>query len=380
MTTPAIPLLLWMLAACGPHTDSADPADTGDPVPSLTLLEDHTVALGAFGRVLPRSDGFDLGLVTVDNEHHLLSFDEAWQPTGGDLRLSEQGPREPDMTLSQGEQGLFHSRLTKDDTGPGIELRTLDPEATVVATSGHLLQHDDERALDATVLVTADRAWLGTEYRQDGEHWQDNIAPQPELERGLLIRELSLELDLLATHRLTATIPSATPDGQFWGLGAAQLRDDRAHWVFAAAASGGDDYFDAGESAGARRIWALEYDLDLQFVQAHGPLTPENQDSYWCTGVVRVGDLLLISYTFRRPADGPVMGPPTPDGGNIGLLLATGEFEVLEHLELSDHTSDDLAEGKGAHRSSIRAQEETFWVSWDDREGIHVQAVEVKGQ
>ena len=391
MKLPFVLLLAALLSACTPPADSAAPGETGDTEdtedtedtgetgetgevpPSLALLDRFTPASGSFGRVLLREPGFLLGLVNHGGEHMVLGFDQDWQTTGVEQVLSEHGPREPDMELADTGHGLFHARLTKADGSEGLELRRLDAELAVQATTGHLAAHSDERALDVSLLVHDDRVWLGSEYREDGERWSGNIPPEPELERGLLLRELSLDLELLATHRLTATIPDASPQGQFWGLGAAQLRDHDAHWVFAAAASGATEYFDQGESAGTRRIWALEYDLDLELRAVHGPLTPPDQDAYWCTGAERYDDLLLLSYTFRRPEDGPVMGPPQSDRGNIGLVLADEEHGVLQRLELTDHDSETIAQGYGAHRSSITLSGERAWVSWDDSGAILVQ-------
>lgn len=379
MTPNTLLLSAVLLSACSPPLDTGAPietdvpGDTGGGAASLELGERVAVASGAFGRVLVREQGYLLGFVSMAQEHLLHGYDATWRPTGEEYLLSEPGPIEPDMELADSDHGLFHVRLTKDEDGPGAELRLFDAELAEQASSGHLQQGADERALDASLMVSADRVWLGTEYRGDGEAWTDNIPPEPELPRGLLLRELSLDLDLLATHRLTATIPEASPQGQFWGLGAAQLRDDDAHWVFAAAASGATEHFDEGESAGTRRIWALEYDLDLTLRAVHGPLTPADQDAYWCTGARRHEDQLVLSYTFRRPEDGSVLGPPMPDGGNIGLLLADGDHRVLQRIELTAHDSTAINQGQGAHRSSITMAGEHIWVSWDEPGAIQVQ-------
>ncbi len=375
-----LPLLLTtVLAACGPDPDPGDdtaadtalPADTG---PVLTLEARQRVNMGprAGGRVLPRDDGFAVGKAGPSGEHLLLTFDLSWQPTDATIELSAPGPREPDMALEEGEAGVYHARLTREERD-GMEVRSYDTAWQKLASTGHIPEEPDERALDPSLLVGSDRVWLGSEYREDAASWEGNIAPSPDLERGLLLRELSPDLELLATHRLTATLPEADPPGQFWGLGTSQLRDERAHWVFAAAATGDTESFPAGESAGTRRVFALEYDLDLSFVQAWGPLTPAGIDAYWCTGAWQQEGLTFVSYTFRRPEDGPVMGPPNPDQGNIGLMVLDQDLEILARTEITAHDSDALADNGGAHRSSVVGRDDTIWVSWDDGEGVWVQ-------
>lgn len=368
-------LLLLLLVACSPDPDTGDDtapqADTG-PAPVLTPGDRVRIGSGSFGRVVAGEEGFHVGLVQPNNEHRLLGFDLHWQPTGFEQQLSGVAPREPDLALERGEGGTYYARLTREE-GNGIELCRFDEGWQKLASTGHLPAEADERALDPSLLVGADRVWLGSEYRQDAASWEGNIAPSEDLERGLLLRELSPELELLDTHRLTAAIPGAAPAGQFWGLGTSQLRDDQAHWVIAAAATGDTEQFPAGESAGTRRIFALEYDLDLGFVQAHGPLTPADQDAYWCTGVWQHDGLTFVSYTFRSPTDGGVMGPPTPDQGNIGLMVLGETFEVLLRTEITAHDSATIADNGGAHRSSVTGQDDTLWVSWDDGEGVWVQ-------
>jgi hypothetical protein len=374
---PRLVPLLAALVGCspdpdtGPTDDTAPPDDTG---PALTLTVGTRVNLGsgAFARVLPRSDGIAFGRVAPSGEHLLQAYDPDWQPTGEEIELSAPGPREPDLALEEGDAGVFHARLTREE-GNGVEIRSYDDAWAKLASTDHLPAEPDKRALDPSLLVSSDRIWLGSEYRQDAASWEGNIAPSDTHERGLLLRELTPELELIDTHRLTATIPGAEPSGQFWGLGGSQLRDERGHWVFAAAATGDTDQFPAGESAGTRSIFALEYDLDLAFVQAHGPLTPADQDAYWCTGAWQHAGLTFVSYTFRQPEDGGVMGPPTPDQGNIGLMVLDEALEVLLRSEITDHSSDTIADNGGAHRSSVVGREDSLWVSWDDGGGVWVQ-------
>jgi hypothetical protein len=378
------------LGACSPPEDRALPGDTEGPVdsgpfedsaapsPSLVLGDRVELGSGSFARVLVREGGFELASVDFTREHWLRGFDATWQPDGRELLLAEPGPREPDLALTDSPWGLVHARLIEDEDGPGMELQRLDGDWKVRAWSGPLSQGIDERALDPSLLVADERVWLGSEYREDGERWQDNLAPDEEIERGLLVRELSLELEPLATHVLTGSIPGAMPERQFWGLGAAQLRDESAHWVFAAASGGADEHFDQGESAGARRLWALEFDHDLELVQAHGPLTSPDRDSYWCTGAARVEGYTLLAHTERQPQDGPVLGPPHPDGGNIALLLMDEEMRVVEQLSITEHSSEEIAQGKGAHRAGLVVEGRRIWLSWDGPGSLWVQELELK--
>jgi hypothetical protein len=391
--------LAWLivaLGACRPGADSATPKDTHRPedtgpwddtgppddtaAPSLSLVLGDRVELGAgaFARVVVREGGFELAAVDFTREHWLRGFDATWQPDGRELLLAEPGPREPDLALADSPWGLVHARLTKDDDGPGMALQRLDTDWSVQARSDQLTQGDDEHALDPSLLVADDRVWLGSEYRQEGERWQDNQAPDEEVERGLLLRELSLDLEPLATHVLTGSLPGAAPERQFWGLGAAQLRDEGAHWVFAAASGGALEHFGEGESAGGRRLWALEFDHDFALREAHGPLTPADRDSYWCTGVARIEGYTLLATTVRRPEDGPVLGPPSPDVGNIALLLLDEEMRVLEQIVVTEHGSEEIAQGKGAHRAGLAVQGRRAWLSWDGPGSLWIQELELK--
>ncbi len=370
-------LFLFTMAACRPTPDTGDSRFGPEGPPALVLGALHSPSPGSTGHVFPRDDGFLLGAVAKENAHTLQDFDDSWQSRGEPFTLSEPGPREPDMKLVESRTRLFHVRLDTDDRGPGLRVQRRDDQLEVEATSSMLAEGDDERSLDPSLLVSEDRVWVGTEFREDAESWDDNIPPDPELERGLLLRELSLDLELLATHHLTAELPEADPADRFWGLGTAQLRDRDGHWVLVAAPTGDAEHFDQGESEGTRRLFALEYDHDLVFREAHGPLTPEGIDAYWCTGLQRVGEHTLLSYTFRRPEDGPVLGPPSSDYGNIALLLLDADHQVVERLELSDHSSLDIAKGLGAHRSNITVEGDQAWVSWDDPESIRVQEIEL---
>ncbi len=371
---PFVLIISTLLTACTPAPDSAVD-DSGSPElsPQLVMGEAWNPVDGSFGRVLVRDEGFLLGFVSMGNEHLLRGYDESWQSTGELHTLAEPGDRQPDMILVDGLGGMLHGLLGKDGDGPGTTLRLLDDANSEIASSGNLLETDEERSLDPSLAVSGERAWLGTEYRQDGAGWEDNIAPSAELERGLLLRELDADLAVEATHTLTATIPGAEPPGQFWGLGTAQLRDADRHWVFAAAASGATEHFAEGESAGTRRIWALEYDNDLTFIAAHGPLTPEDEDSYWCTAVARMGEHTLLAHTFRRPEDGPVLGPPAPDSGHIALLLLDADFAVLDRVEVTAYRSDDIAAGMGGHRAGLAVEGERAWLSWDGPAEVWVQ-------
>lgn len=375
--SPAVPLFLACLAACQPSPDDTGPGDSGSLELSLESGALYEAGAGTSGHLLPQEAGFRLGVERQEQGYLLLDFDEAWNQGELEWQLSGPNPREPDHDLVQAEQGLFLALLTSSEDGVGAAVRRFDEDYELTAFSGNLLASEDERSLDPNLLVTEDRVWLGMEYREDGAQWSNNIPPNAEVERGMMLRELDTDLVLLDTHELTADIPGSSTPGQYWGLGANQLRQGASHWVFAASPSGEEGQFEEGESEGTRRIWALEYDLELDFQQALGPLTPPEQDAYWCTGLVTVGELILLSYTFREAEDGPVLGPPTPDGGNIGVLALDADLQVIASTRVTEHDPQEIADNLGAHRSSLAARGEELWVTWDAGMATWVRELEL---
>ncbi len=348
--------------------------DTAGPAASLVIQAPVLAADGSFGRLLPQDVGFLLGRATAGEGYGLVGLDDDFQPNGTEQRLSGPDRREPDHDLVQDDGAIFHALLTLEEEGNGVAIQRFDDALSQTGGSGHVPIEDDERALDQTLMVADDRVWLGTEYREEAAWWSDNIAPGPELARGLLLRELSLDLEQLDVHRLTADIPGSSTPGQFWGLGASQLREGDTHWIFAASPSGEPGQFEEGESVGTRRIWALEYDLGFTLRQTWGPLTPADQDAYWCTGVKRHGSVFLISYTFRTPEDGPVKGPPNPDEGNIGVVAAHADLD-LEPVAwgvATGHDSQAISDDRAAHRSTIASRSDELWLVWDDADGIWI--------
>ncbi len=95
--------------------------------------------------------------------------------------------------------------------------------------------------------------------------------------------------------------------------------------------------FSRGESIGARQIFLLRYDDDLNFVDAKGPLSETNRDNFWCTGSVWSDGRLYVVYTSlaRGYCPGPGEKSQGPRSSNLRLGIFDENFEEIETVEIT---------------------------------------------
>lgn len=151
------------------------------------------------------------------------------------------------------------------------------------------------------------------------------------------LRVFDKDLNLLQEKDLLANINGAAFPRRYSGLGASQLYADGYYCVFAQSPTGDKRYFERG----ARQIFVIRFDDNFNFVDSKAILTDTNNDNYWCTGSWYEDGLYYISYTYRKPGEGTVLGPGIPeklgsfsaDQGNIRLSIFDKDFNELLILQ-----------------------------------------------
>ncbi len=142
--------------------------------------------------------------------------------------------------------------------------------------------------------------------------------------------------------------------------------------LFAASAIGDTTHFSDGESAGARQIFALRFDANLDFVDAFGPLTNTTNDNYWSTGAVFDDGYYFVAHTYRRPEDGSVpmrdSGGVETDAANVQLEVYNACFDPVASLAITAYTPEEIDLGGGAHRAGLLAVDDRLYVTYDDGE------------
>jgi len=330
---------------------------------------------GTFGRAYPRDDRLYVGRSLGSDGYWIAEYDLDWNPTGTDINISPSELMEGDHALQVDDNHVYHvAALQGDDTILG-QLRKHDAQLDLVSQADLERTSDDEFIMDQSVAVYQGQIFVGTEHREDAASWEVNIPPDEQVRRGLHLRVFDDQLELQREFDLEAEIEAAWVPHQYWGMGTSQLWAHQTYHLFTQAPIGDTSSFDQGESAGARQIFALLFDEDFGFVEALGPLSDSSYDNYWCTGSQYAGQRFFVSHTFRRPEDGPVQGPPTPDQGHIALSMYDEDFQLLQRLEITNISSDDIGAGLGAHRSSLVVADDVVYVSFDMQGQVWLQEV-----
>ncbi len=354
---------MWLLACA---SEPALPIETGldswivwDP-PTLSLGRLHQPGDGGFVRT---RDGLPIQQFRALGPEGVQAFtlDEDFQQLDS-ARLTPEGEDDGDPALTWDQDAIYQAAPKAG--GERAVLRKFDADFDLLASVDFALDQD-ERFLDESITVDQGRVHLVSEHREAGETWVDNQPPSDEHLRGLHVRVFDTDLGAIEEHDLTAQLPGASPENQFWGLGSSQIWTEDGYLVFAQQSVGDEVTWPEGESRGGRAVFALLFDQDGLPMRTWGPLSPAGQDAYWPTGSLAQDGFLYVSYTFRRPEDGPVNGPPDPDQGNLALLVLDRDLQPVDRLVLTDLSSEQLAAHGGAHRSHLEAFEGGLWVSYD---------------
>lgn len=332
---------------------------------------------GVFSRPVVLGDGF---AVIRKVEHTLFAtvFDGNWQMQRENVRITPENDKEGDCdVISDGEHVYIFSLVTT----AGHRLRKYNADFEMVGDRAlpHI-EGDQEYVLDQNIELIDGRLYLGAEYRDQNVRigWPGgNLPPFAESQRGMYTRIFSRNLNPIEVHQLTGTLPGAILPHQFWGMGASQLKIGDQHVVFAASSIGDLSRFDHGESIGARQLFVLRFDKNYQFVDALGPLSDTRHDNYWFTGSWHEDGLTWVAYTFRRKEEGPVIGPPHPDNGNIRLTVFDPDFKEIETIDI---TRIPLQPGSaaGAHRAKLLKVGDRLYVGYDAASNSYVQEVILK--
>lgn len=345
----------------------------------MTIGQRHTLMVGRHGRIVPQPDGYLAVAMQSNGLAAAHGFDRKWRPTGYREQLTDDTVIEQDHDVAVEANSWVRAYESTRGTERRVTVRRRGLQGDILAQSPPIVTDEDELPLDLHVMASDGHIYLGTEYRQEPERWvaedgavEQNLPPDRGVARGVRLRVLNADLELVRQVDLPAQITGAQVPHQPWGMGSCSLRVDGELYVFSAAPVGDTTRFCEGESAGNRQIFALRYSELFEQTASYGPLAAAGQDSYWPTGCVYHRGHFFVSHTTRRPEDGPVMGPPTMDDGHIGVAMLTPELELLEWIRVSETEGVELGSGAGAQRSSLFADGEHLWVSYDQARQVHL--------
>jgi len=332
---------------------------------------------GVFSRPVVLGDGYAV-VRKVEHTLYATIFDGDWKMTQENVRITPEGQAEGDCdVISDGEHVYIFSLVTT----AGHRLRKYNAEFEMVGDRAlPPITDETEYVLDQNLVLIDGNLYLGAEYRDMDARvgWPDgNLPPYADSKRGMYTRIFSRDLNPIELHRLNGVLPGAILPHQFWGMGASQLKIGDQHVVFAASTIGDLSRFDHGESIGARQLYVIRFDEEYKFVDAIGPLSDTRHDNYWFTGSWHEDGRTWIAYTFRRKEEGPVIGPPHPDNGNIRITAFDRNFKEIETVDV---TRIPLKHGSaaGAHRAKLLKVGDRLYVGYDAASHSFVQEVILK--
>jgi len=395
-------------------------------MPSLTLSNENNTVMSGHkevlivekGRLINIGSGLFCRVIQIENGtfyvfrsmfgqgYIVKGYDQDWVPTGFEKVLTPPGRRDIDHDMAFDGKYIYHFAML-----PGAgQIAKFDTDFNLVNMTVVFPAGPNETILDQNIDVIGDKVYAGTEYREDNALWRapgrptgtQNIAPNSEVDRAMHLRIYDKDLNLLEERDLVANIDGAVPPNQYWALGTSQLYADDYYCAVVHAPVGNYAYFDAmdtrgegeyfTESAGARQVFVLRFDDDFNFVDSVGPLTDTDNENYWCTGSLYEDGKYFVSYTFRRPGEGSVMGPPPrppvpgwdknatfkDDQGNIRVGIFDSDFNELATVDVTDITVRLGDVTSAAHRSSLYKVGNKLYVTYDAPSGAFVQELILK--
>ncbi len=350
----------------------------------MTRGDRHTIMQGRHGRLTQHPGGFNVLAIQEPLGALSIGHDFYWRTDGFERRLTAEGVTEQDHDLDSHEGTLVRAVEIIEEEKRYTTLRKRDRHYTILAESERFGGGDDEMSLDLHVMLDEGKTYVGTEYREDGAKWiadekakETNLPHNETVRRGMRLRIFDEELKLLREKDLLAELAGAQVPHQYWGMGGCVLRHEGYLNVFAVAPVGDFESFSRGESRGTRHVFVLRYTDALEQVATFGPLSEPKLDAYWTTGCAYHRGRYFISYTYRRPEDGPVLGDPTWDDGHVGIDMYDDDFNLLQSLMVSSTSQVEMGDGKGAHRSSIFPDGDQIWVVYDQDGTVYVAQVKL---
>lgn len=283
----------------------------------------HSGRGGDFCRVLFMNDTFYAFLTDhppgPDNIYYVRGFDRNWQFTGFERRLTPPGESDIDQDIAfDGEYVYEYAMQSRSG-----KIRKFDKAFNLVKQTPVFHAGKNEVILDQNIECYGGKIYAGSEYRENNalwRHWQrqggsQNIPPNTEVARATHLRVFDTDLNLFEEEDLIADIGGAAVANQYWAIGASQFHADGYHCVAAVSAIGNISYFDRGASIGARQLFILKFDEDLNFADFKSPLTDTSTSNSWCTGSLYENGRYYIVYCSRRPGEGHQYGPAGPPPG-----------------------------------------------------------------
>jgi len=333
---------------------------------------------GDFCRVLLIDDTFYAFLTDnppgPENIYYVRAFDQAWQPTGFEKRLTPQGETDIDQDIAFDGEHIYEFAM-QSRSG---RIRKFDRAFNLVKQTPVFHAGENEIILDQNIECYGGRIYAGSEYRENNALWRyrqrqggtQNIPPNTEVARATHVRVFDTNLNLLDEKDLVANIPGAAVPNQYWAIGASQFHADGYHCVAAVSAIGNISYFDRGASIGARQLFVMRFDKDLNFVDSKGPLSDTSTSNSWCTGSLYEDGRYYIVYCSRGPGEGHQYGPAGPPRGtrpgglsgmgHVVLGLFDRHFNELETVLLTT---------TGGNRPQLLKVGRKLYVSYDTTRG-----------
>ncbi len=350
--------------------------------------DNHSGRGADFCRVLFMNDIFYAFLTDhppgPGNIYYVRGFDQDWQFTGFERRLTPPGESDIDQDIAfDGEYVYEYAMQSRSG-----KIRKFDSKFNLVKQTTVFRAGENETILDQNIECYNGKIYAGSEYRENNVLWRylrqegggQNIPPNAEVVRATHLRVFDTGLNLIAEKDLIAKISDAAVPNQYWAIGASQFYADGYHCVAGVSAIGNISYFDRGESIGARQLFIMRFDKDFNFVDSKGPLSDTSTSNSWCTGSLYKDGRYYIVYCSRKPGEGHQYGPggPPPGApagglsgmGHVMLGIFDKDFNELETVVLTS---------SGGNRPQLLKMGNKLYVTYDSTRGeAFVQELTIK--
>jgi|GEM_PF-872864 len=308
------------------------------------------------------------------NIYYVRAFDQSWRPTGFEKRLTPPGERDIDQDIAFDGEFIYEFAM-QPRAG---RIRKFDKKFNLIEQTPVFDAGENEVILDQNIECYGGRIYAGSEYRENNDLWRQaqrqggtqNIPPNVKVARSTHVRVFDRDLRLVEEKNLVANITASAIPNQYWALGASQFRAGNYHCVAAVSATGNVSHFDRGASIGARQLFVLRFDENLEFVDSKGPLSDTTCSSSWPTGSLYEDGRYYIVYCSRFPGDGHQYGPKGPPAGRrvrgmpgmgrIMLGIFDRNFHELETIALTS---------SGGNRPQLLKVGHKLYVTYDTTRG-----------
>lgn len=378
------------------------------------LVGNNQIEYGSavFCRLLFLNNKFHV-FIKNGNEYFVRVFDQNWQFTGLEKKLTPEGVRETDEDVASDGRYIYHFAMIGRGAG---QIRKFDKGFNIITKTPIFEAGFEDIVGDQNIALIKGKIYAGSHFsekrmlrRKGRDQSTHNMPPSNEIKTGTHLRIFDTNLNLIDERNLIARIDQAMFPHQYWGRGASQLYADGYYCIVAASPIGNMSYFNRGESIGARQIFILRFDDEFNFVDSKGPLTDTDNDNFWCTGswYDKEEGRYYVNYMCRRPGEGCVPRPKGPQPkpkatglvhnttklrrelrtvresgfsgmGNVLLSIYDENFNELETLRVTNFKVKSNVVTNTAARPNLFKEGNNIYVTYDTGKQAFVQELFLK--